>query len=218
MKKIFLAAGIAALALAAAAPAGAVAIVNGSFENASVNPGAGFTTLGNGSTAIDGWVVGGLGVDYIGGYWQAADGVRSIDLSGNNKGGISQVLNGLTVGQVYTVHFDLAGNPDGGSPTKVAVASDGGSQSSVFFFPQAGNTKADMGWTPEMFSFTATDTSAKLTFSATVNDAFGPALDNVSITGGVPEPASWALMIMGFGGVGAAMRSRRRAQAVMQTA
>jgi hypothetical protein len=26
----------------------------------------------------------------------------------------------------------------------------------------------------------------------------------------IPEPASWALMIMGFGGVGAAIRSRRR--------
>ena len=29
-----------------------------------------------------------------------------------------------------------------------------------------------------------------------------------------PEPASWALMIMGFGGVGAVIRSRRRAAAV----
>jgi len=31
-----------------------------------------------------------------------------------------------------------------------------------------------------------------------------------TIQGGVPEPASWALMILGFGGVGAALRSRRR--------
>ena len=28
--------------------------------------------------------------------------------------------------------------------------------------------------------------------------------------GGVPEPAGWALMIAGFGGVGAALRSRRK--------
>ncbi|MFL5298194.1 MAG: PEPxxWA-CTERM sorting domain-containing protein, partial [Phenylobacterium sp.] len=27
---------------------------------------------------------------------------------------------------------------------------------------------------------------------------------------GVPEPASWALMILGFGGVGSALRTRRR--------
>jgi hypothetical protein len=30
----------------------------------------------------------------------------------------------------------------------------------------------------------------------------------------VPEPASWGLMILGFGGIGAAMRTRRRALAV----
>ena len=41
-------------------------------------------------------------------------------------------------------------------------------------------------------------------------------LNNVSVTliraapatGGVPEPASWALMILGFGGVGASLRRR----------
>lgn len=40
-------------------------------------------------------------------------------------------------------------------------------------------------------------------------------LDNVSVAavGGVPEPAAWALMILGFGGVGSTMRARRRALA-----
>lgn len=32
-------------------------------------------------------------------------------------------------------------------------------------------------------------------------------------TGGVPEPASWALMLMGFGGLGAMLRRRRQAGA-----
>lgn len=46
------------------------------------------------------------------------------------------------------------------------------------------------------------------------DEGFG--IDNVLLTGNlstthpVPEPASWALMILGFGSVGAAMRSRRR--------
>ena len=43
------------------------------------------------------------------------------------------------------------------------------------------------------------------------------AIDNIGIdefaappsVGGIPEPGAWALMIMGFGGVGAAMRRRR---------
>ncbi|HEX4184075.1 MAG TPA: PEPxxWA-CTERM sorting domain-containing protein, partial [Caulobacteraceae bacterium] len=30
------------------------------------------------------------------------------------------------------------------------------------------------------------------------------------VAGGVPEPATWAVMMVGFGGMGAAMRSRRR--------
>jgi PEP-CTERM motif len=36
-------------------------------------------------------------------------------------------------------------------------------------------------------------------------------LDDIHVTGGAaPEPASWALMLLGFGGLGAALRSRRR--------
>jgi PEP-CTERM motif len=34
------------------------------------------------------------------------------------------------------------------------------------------------------------------------------------LAGGVPEPASWALMILGFGGAGVALRAQRRRQAV----
>jgi len=212
LKKILVGAAFAAATTLGATAANAVTIINGSFET-GVNPGS-FTTIGNGdSTSIFGWTVGGLGVDYIGSYWQAADGDRSIDLSGNDKGSISQMLTGLTVGQTYQVMFALAGNPDGGASTKVAVASDGGSQSSVFFFPQGSNTHQNMGWTNQVFTFKATGTTANLTFSATQFDAYGPALDNVSISA-VPEPATWAMMIIGFGGVGSMLRSTRRRHAL----
>jgi len=33
---------------------------------------------------------------------------------------------------------------------------------------------------------------------------------NVTLTGVVPEPATWAMMLVGFGGLGAVMRSRRK--------
>ena len=209
LKTALTGAAVAIAATLAASAAGAVTIVNGSFEIGN-DPGS-FTTLANGdSTSIFGWTVGGLGVDYIGSYWQAADGQRSIDLSGNNKGSISQLLTGLNIGTTYRVDFSLAGNPDGGAATKVAVASDGGSQTGVFAFSQPGNTKSDMGWTRNTFQFVATDTTANLTFSSTLFDAYGPALDDVSISGGaVPEPATWAMMLVGFGGMGAMLRRRR---------
>ncbi|MEO5493569.1 MAG: PEPxxWA-CTERM sorting domain-containing protein, partial [Sphingomonas sp.] len=46
------------------------------------------------------------------------------------------------------------------------------------------------------------------------DEAWG--LDNfrvtaINATGGVPEPATWAMMLVGFGAIGGALRSRRKA-------
>jgi hypothetical protein len=46
----------------------------------------------------------------------------------------------------------------------------------------------------------------------------GPATVLFNVNGGpagIPEPATWAMMLVGFGGMGAAMRSARRKQAVV---
>lgn len=52
------------------------------------------------------------------------------------------------------------------------------------------------------------------TFGATRSDAPSADLgkfDRVSVSTFVPEPGSWALMLVGFGGIGGALRSRRGA-------
>jgi PEP-CTERM motif len=50
---------------------------------------------------------------------------------------------------------------------------------------------------------------SKLTFKAVgSNDSFGGYVDNITLTA-VPEPATWAFMILGFGLVGGAVRSRK---------
>lgn len=202
----------AAAMFAAPVAANAATITNGSFESASVDPGTGFTPLGLGSTAITGWVVGGAGIDYIGGYWQAADGTRSIDLSGGAAGSISQTLT-TVLGQAYTVSFSLAGNPDGGPSSKVLLTlGTPGGLTQADTFDTTGATRADMNWTTFFYTFRAASTSTTLTFQSATNTAFGPALDQVAIAA-VPEPATWALMIAGVGFTGGALRTRRRTAA-----
>lgn len=51
-----------------------------------------------------------------------------------------------------------------------------------------------------------------ITLSGIDTDAPGTVIDliNVSQAGGVPEPATWAMMLVGIGGIGGVMRSRRR--------
>ena len=198
----------AVLSFGIASAASAISITNGSFELGANIPAGGFITVpALNSTSITGWTVGGAGVDYIGTYWQAADGVRSIDLSALSAGSISQSLQ-TVIGQTYKVSFALAGNPDGGQGTKVAITSISGSLPDVEFFTVgAANTRANMLWENFTYTFKAFDTTSVLTFASATRTAFGPAIDNVSISA-VPEPETWALMILGMGLVGVSARRR----------
>ncbi len=49
-------------------------------------------------------------------------------------------------------------------------------------------------------------------------DDFGPVSDIGLVGGGVPEAETWALMIVGFAGMGALLRNRRRASTGIETA
>ena len=107
---------LAALGAYVASPAMAgPTILNGSFEiNASSIPAGGFTTVFAGdSTTIADWSVTQGSVDWVGTYWQAEQGIASIDLSGDGEGKITQTITGLTKGDEYQISFWLAGNPDG---------------------------------------------------------------------------------------------------------
>ena len=108
---------IAAVGVMLAGPAYASTnlISNGSFE-LGTDPGGSFITEHVGGTDITDWSVLAENVDYIGGYWQAADGSRSIDLSGYFANGvISQTIN-TVAGQTYSLTFDVSANPDLGNP------------------------------------------------------------------------------------------------------
>lgn len=107
----------------------------------------------------------------------------------------------------YTLSFQLGGNQrDDGSKTTTISLGD---------FSKSLSLDADAGLTTYAYTFT-TKTSGQLTFAdlAGGNQNIGNILDNVSLSaGGVPEPATWAAMLIGFGGIGAALRGSRRKQA-----
>ena len=179
------------------------------FKLSTVPPG-GFLGLAKGSTVLTGWHIGRHGVDWVGTYWQAADGSHSVDLARMKKGSIWQKV-ATVIGQTYQVSFDEAGNPSGGPATKVLVVRALGSPANVDPFTVTTQTLNNMGWVRMTYTFTAHSAFTRLLFRAkdSPNSPFGPAIDNVSIIS-VPEPATWAMMLAGFGGLGAVMRRSRR--------
>jgi choice-of-anchor C domain-containing protein len=181
-------------------------VTNGSFEQAGGFSG-GFETLGAGSTAMPGWKVTSGSVDLINGYWQAADGGYSLDMSGNSAGTIAQTLTGLVAGKKYLLSFDLASNPTGPAGLKSLTASVGGT-SGVFTFDPAGHTTSAMGWQTEKLLFTATGPTTVLSFASGSNSAWGPALDNVSVAS-VPVPLGALFVLSGLGSI--LLLRRRRA-------
>jgi len=178
-------------------------IQNGSFETATVNPGTD-TLLNAVSTVITGWTVSQGSIDYIGTYWQASDGGRSLDLQGLASGTIEQTFN-TTIGATYRVTFDLAGNPFGGSAIKQMRVSAVGS-SADFSFDITGKSPSNMGWVSKSWDFTANSTTTTLEFIGLGNSDAGAALDNVSVIA-VPEPSSMlGLLSLGVLGIGSALR------------
>jgi choice-of-anchor C domain-containing protein len=197
MRTHFVVALLAAAAAVLPASSQAAVFTNGSFEQGTFG-GASFEVVSAGSSAISGWTVGGSSVDWIGSYWNPQDGNRSIDLSGNGNGSLSQTFDTIS-GQTYQVTFYVAGNPDGGPTIKTF---DRGVD--VLFsdsFNNAGFGLNTMGWTLHSFDFIASGPTSTLSFVSTTGTAYGAALDNVSVTA-VPEASTWAMMILGFLGLG----------------
>lgn len=200
MRLIKLVAVLACLAISTQA----ATIFNDGF-NADAAPGL-FQTIYDGDV-LGPWTVGGS-VDWIGGYWQPAEGDGSVDMSGNYPGSLSTMLDTIA-GQDYTLSFFLAGNPDGGNSTKTLNVQVG-SLNQDFHFSTVGHSESSMGWLLETVSFVATN-NPSLKFTSLDDSAYGAALDGVVVSSStaVPEPASCALMLTGLAGVIALIRRRR---------
>jgi choice-of-anchor C domain-containing protein len=134
------------------------------------------------SAAISGWTVQAGSVDYIGNdTWPAADGSRSLDMSGHDAGTITQNISGFIPGHQYRLSFYMAANNDGVARI-FRLQARIGSAMEAFSFDATGRTYANMGWSLRTLDFTATDTTLALTFTSLDDGNAGPALDNVSIS------------------------------------
>ncbi len=156
-------------------------VINGGFERAAAAPGSsGVSSLQAGDTSINGWAVGGNGLDYIGKFWQSSEGGASIDLNYLNSGSISTTLD-TAPETTYQLLFDMAGNPDG-KPTEKTLRVWIGDTYQDFTFNTAGKTRENMGWETKSLEFTATASATPLKFESLTPGPYGPALDNVRVT------------------------------------
>ena len=136
---------------------------------------------------------------------------------------VNQDITGLTVGKTYTVSFLWGGAQQSGftgdttDKWSVSLGSETHATDSISV-PSKGFT----GWLDVSMNFTATSAEETLSFLASGTCALGGCgpfesgsppfalLDDVSLTASVPEPSTWAMMALGFAGLGYAGYRRRR--------
>lgn len=228
-----------AIAAAAPAFAGPNLVQNGGFETTTLTGSSQFSTYFNGNQVADWTTNGynmlffpgtatttgadtqyGPGLTFYGPANGVANGFTDSPTGGNYVGAdgayivapIQQTLTGLKVGQKYVVGFDWAAAQQthfSGPTTEQWQVSLGGETHStaVWDNPDHGFKP----WSHESFTYTATAATEVLSFLAVGTPEGRPPfslLDGVSAAA-VPEPATWALMLGGFGLVGVAVRSRR---------
>ncbi len=140
----------------------------------------------------------------------------ALDGDSNYNGAITQSIGGLSAGSQYqlTFYWAAAQYRDRSGPTTEQLHVDFGGD--TYDTAVVGNASHGVsGWMTETVVFTAHNASQVLSFLSKGTPAGQPPvalLDGVSLVA-VPEPATWGLMIVGFGGIGLAARRRRSAAA-----
>ena len=199
MKLLFSLSAVSAIALAA--PASAAVILFDGFES----PTSTGITYG-GTDAAGAVFVGDTGLQSNNSpfnYVNTPEGTQSAHLQ--NLGSFSYQLNSLVAGTSYALSYFSAQRPNYGISSY--TVSFNGVQIGTF-------SPTSTSWTSQNLSFIANGRSGSLVFSG--NDVGGDhnvGFDAVSVTGAVPEPATWAMMIAGFGMIGVGVRSRRKMSA-----
>ena len=207
---------VVGIALAEPTPARANLLANGSFESGGfVNQGNDTMSPAAGSTVISGWTVVTDTTAWIGPTnpfgLHPSDGDFFLDLTNYQTGapfaGMTQSIATIP-GAVYALSFDLGSSTFWGRPDSLTASAAGASQ--TFAAPPTGTNN---DWQHESMSFTATGATTAVTLQGATGIAY-IGLDNASVdlvslpVGAVPEPGTWALLLAGFGAMGAVARRR----------
>ena len=213
---LFTIAALASLVTAGAANAATELVVNGSFESnvisspyAQLSAVTGWTSSVSGNTAFEiqkGATQGGLsGFNPV-----AADGKQYLELNTESLSSTSQTL-ATTAGGNYTLSFAYSGRPDtpGGANSLMNVY-----WGSTLLTPTSlvGNTGGV--WQSYSQNLTALGSSTVLRFESigpVSAPTYGSYLDNVSVMAAVPEPETYAMMLLGLGLLG--FMARRKSAA-----
>jgi hypothetical protein len=203
MKTLLLTAAAAA-ALVLSAPAQAAELVsNGGFE-AGLTSWTASGTVDVATAAIYNPCCGTTGSE------PAFSNNHFVAFGGGNVAGtdlVSQTFADV-VGALYTFSFDIGAF---GAGTNDITATVGGVSQT---FTVTADNNNDTTFHTNGFSFVGTGSDAvKFTVVALGGDNTDALLDNVSVIGSVPEPATWAMMLTGFLGLGVMLRRRRLALA-----
>lgn len=140
-------------------------VINGGFETGSLAP----------------WELSYGGIDLVhSNYWTAYSGVWSIDLSGNEAGGIRQTVTTLA-GKKYTIDFALSGNPDGDPAIKRLRVSAGGA-TEEFQVDIGVMQRPNIEWATRSMCFVAESSATIIEFGSLTPGDFGPVVDEIRVT------------------------------------
>jgi hypothetical protein len=187
-------------------------ITNGGFEDPVLASGVFYQNM---TSSFPGWTVTTNNVDIVnpivGWGAPAAEGQQVLDLVGyGSTGGIASTSFATTPGATYSFAFAYANNP-GFSPASASYSvSDSNNQSllgGTVIHGTSGN--GNLNWNYITGTFTADTATSYLQFTEILGGGnAGILLDDVKVAP-VPEPSTWAMLLLGFAGVGL-MAYRRR--------
>ncbi len=198
-------------------PAAAQTFVNGGFEAPSISPSYVSTVSPTGWTVTNSALWNSPNLNAAGGDGATADGVQFLGLNNNGLAGTAAQTFTVQPNTTYRVSFGTSIIYNGGRYNYgISALATGGSLQTYSFTSSGSKTKAVSvdPFATQTYQFTtaAAQTTATLTFTSTTPfaNAYGTALDGVSVTP-APEPAQvFSLGLGGLGLVGLMLTARRR--------